>query len=115
MGIELFKRGLLKFFEPTHRTDLRRKGGPNLLPGQSLENLRKFERKTWVNEAIHLVGGTSAMVLICLASPSVTLPYLVLAGLAAVNYACVLLQRYNRERLYGVIRRKELQEARTRV
>lgn len=103
LGVVAFKQLLMRVVQvdPTKpRTNA------YVLGGQSLQHVRAFERKTRRSELIHLGGLATGVVFIGLGA---VFTGLTTAGIIvfAMNFHCFALQRFNRARIYRVLRRAD--------
>lgn len=105
-GVHIFKAvlmgGAIGVFKVLSIEHVKKRGG-YFLGGQSLDDLKGMEGRTRIYESMHVAA------ILFTNLPHVTntqvLPFMLTAF--AVNLYCVLLQRYNRERLYKAIQRIE--------
>ena len=103
LGVVAFKRLLMRVVQvdPTKPRD-----NGYVLGGQSLQHVRAFERKSRRSELIHLGGLGLGVVFIGLGA---VFGGLITAGIIVfvMNFHCFALQRFNRARIYRVLRRAD--------
>lgn len=127
IGVQYFKKALLavanRILPPWGKgpdADRTYDGLSNYHMEKSRDGFRNFLGKTVANEVLHLYGflSCSAAVIGYGAAGVFNGKFFFVLACAAINYYCIALQRYNRERLYRAIeknqKRKEASsEART--
>lgn len=110
LGVHLFKAALMGTVGRLHKwmRDSSGEGNNYCLGGHSVEDLKKMEGQTRMNEAIHagaiLVTNLPFIALSLLGGPAAG-P--IIWGTLALNAYCIMLQRYNRDRLERTIERAE--------
>ncbi len=101
LGVALFKRLLMGAVrvDPAKPT-----ANAYVLGGRSLDDVRRFERKSRRSELVHLGGLVMALIFLTFAA---VVGGLFVAGaiVFVANFHCFLLQRYNRVRMYRVLDR----------
>jgi hypothetical protein len=113
IGIRFFKKylptsgDLVRRLSPINKNSLA--GGVSEVSGD--KNLLGYEFWTRKNETVHLMGGLAMAALVFIPGGTTTSILLVQLGNLLINVYPVLLQRYNRARLYNALdRRIELRQ-----
>lgn len=107
LGVPLFKKALMHTIGAVHRMVSGPEGTNYVLGGSSLEDLKRMERHTQVNEMLHLFGAiTGAYALSDFAFSGTPIGVTALV-IQVINAYCIFLQRYNRQRLLAAIDQKE--------
>jgi hypothetical protein len=98
---------------------LRRRNRDPRLIGPSVESLRRFERLTRVAEAVHLIGALAGALLAARRFRDGSLSNMELASASVLNLTLglwpVVLQRYNRLRLYRAMKKATSKEVSRRA
>lgn len=104
-GVVAFKRLLMRIVQ-VDCTKPRPRSNAYVLAGQSLQCVRAFEHTSRRSELIHLGGLAIGIVFIALGA---VFGGLTTAGIIvfAMNFHCFALQRFNRARIYRLLRRAE--------
>ena len=107
LGVLVFKRALLKLARPAPGA-----ARPSYwLTAHDADGLRAFERRTRRNEAIHLLALVPPVLGLALSNNAGPLLVSVFVAVIALNFHPILLQRYNRIRIYRVLARAEVRLA----
>ena len=105
LGVLTFKKLVVKLGRKTGQ----KSSGPNnyYLWNRSIEGIKAFERKTRYNEMMHLLG-LILPILGLIKGDNDLLTQVILWFVLIINIHPFLLQRYNRIRIYRVLKNKKI-------
>ena len=113
LGVKPYKRVLTGLMIKINRGKKPHQGDNYFIWDTSKKGLKEFEERTKFNEGIHIVGGLATGAFTALSYTIVDYPIWTIPALVTVAQGyCIMVQRYNRARIYNILERMEQRDAR---